>query len=377
VSWARNYGWLDHFWRDVVAERTGRSWVVATLYAGDLHLRDGAAFALVCEQLHGRRVRQQFVRAWSTALVPAPAPHEDVLLLGRPKPYAFAKPFRDFVTVLESPDRFPETNASVTGNKVRFDGREFRRQELESSPEERYRRCDVDYGILIIKEVKVAGGRRRLVALAGLSTLGTFGLAMILADEERREKLLGEVRRVLPWRSEFRPHEHVEVCVRISVDGEAQLADILNTRDFRFQVEAVAMAAPDGLQIGVAPEEAPQLLLIPEGNGTQGGRVRVAGAPEVWLTPARFALLSRLVESPDPPTAKALSEYIDRVAGGPNGGSEAAQRSRVAKLAHDLNARLRKDIPALAHARLVRCKGKQYRLHGVRGTIERPNTRLG
>lgn len=368
MSWAKDYAWLHQFWRDVVAERAKRSWVVATLHDGDISLRDGVAFDLIREQLHGRPVRYQFVRAWTVADGDPPPPTEDVLLIGRPKPYALAGAWKPFVGALESGTRFPEKpDVRTTGNKVRFGEREFRRQELETSPEENYRRCDVDYGILIVKEADVGGGRRRLVAFSGLSTLGTLGLTILLTDAARRAELAAEVEKVLPWRDSFRPHESVEICVRIAVAGEDQLANILNLRQFSFRVEAVAMATTRGPRIALAPEAGPELWLIPDENGSHGGRVRVSGAEDVWLTPPRFELLRRLVESPDRPTARTLCEHLSRTLGIANGGSETAQRLRVAKLAHDLNVRLRKQVPALAHARVVRSKGKRYLIHGVRG----------
>src|SRR3972149_9262182 len=102
-----------------------------------------------------------------------------------------------------------------TGNSIRSRALLFSRPELVVPPEDGYRRCDRDYGVLLYRGGIEGDPERRLVGIAGLSMLGTLGLTLVLTDDARRAELLRQVRRLAAWTPELRPSESFEVCVRI------------------------------------------------------------------------------------------------------------------------------------------------------------------
>jgi hypothetical protein len=362
-GWTADYRWLDNFWDEVVAEREGRTWILATLYDKDILLRDGLAHALAFERLGSRRdVDCTFVQAWTREREPVPRLGQDVLFIGRAKP--FARSGLGLLAVwLEAKacGLFLDHDEGTTGNVVRYGKAEFARHELEGPPE-LWRRCDVDYGVLLFR----TDGERRVAALSGLSTLGTLGLTLLLTDDRLRREFVQQVRHLAPWHERLHPEVSFEICVRIQVEGAAGLANFLNTRAFDFRVEAVAIAKGDGAQpwVQLNPQSEPELRLVPGTNG--GGTVSLHGA-EVRLPTRRFKLLRRLVESQRTSTAD-LCHYLgfaNGVRGKPNG----REKIHLAKLVHDLNGSLAR-LP-LPGRRLVRFSKQAHRyvLSGVRVTI--------
>ncbi|TMB49910.1 MAG: hypothetical protein E6J56_22540 [Deltaproteobacteria bacterium] len=366
-SWTQDYGWLDNFWRDVITP--GRRWVVATLYDADIFVRDALAHAVVRERLRreGVDVRYQFVRPFEPAATPPLEPDEQLLFIGRPKPFRGSS-LGTAAHRLESyaRGRFVDPGDVTVGHSVRYDQRLFSRHELESAPGQ-LRRSDLDYGLLLYRRERTGETERRLVALAGLSTLGTLGLALILTDDARRRELVRQARELLPWRAELHPEESAELCVRIHVPSEEHLANLLNAAEFAFRVEAVALA-PGAL--GVQPQAEAEMVLVPDAQ-RQGGVLRLPGAAEVKLTRARFELLRMLVEEPSKATSSELCRRLGFASG--SGKTALKRRSvRLAKLVHDLNASLRA-VPGLQAGRLVRFRKKQrrYALTGARATVVR------
>jgi hypothetical protein len=365
---ARPLAWLEDFWDTVIAARPGRRWVVASLFEHDLNLRDALAHALLRVRLHRRDVDYRYVRAW----LPEPGrelgEREDILFLGRTKPFT-ASALAPIAWRLESEarGRFRDPPDGRTGNAIRYEQRDFKRHELEAPPES-YRRCDTDYGVLLVR----GGDGQRVVALAGLSSLGTLGLTLVLTDDARREALADQVRRIAEDLEPDCP-ETAEICVRIEVPGEQQLANFLNTLDFTFSAEAVAFSrfGADGKLVqqpvwfNMASQ--PVLRLVPGEVGA--GTVSVAGQPGVILTGARFTLLRRLVEAPE----KATPEELCRLMFASAQKVDKGERVRLAKLVHDLNVNLRQ-IPGLPPGRLVRFSKREgrYVLSGVGGVVAGP-----
>jgi len=262
--------------------------------------------------------------------------------------------------------RFVDPGDVTVGHSVRYEQRLFSRHELESAPGQ-LRRSDLDYGLLLYRRERTGETERRLVALAGLSTLGTLGLALILTDDARRRELVRQARELLPWRAELHPEESAELCVRIHVPSEEHLANLLNAAEFAFRVEAVALA-PGAL--GVQPQAEAEMVLVPDAQ-RQGGVLRLPGAAEVKLTRARFELLRMLVEEPSKATSSELCRRLGFASG--SGKTALKRRSvRLAKLVHDLNASLHA-VPGLQAGRLVRFRKKQrrYALTGARATVVR------
>jgi hypothetical protein len=247
---------------------------------------------------------------------------------------------------------------------VAYGGKLFRRHDLDVAVP--FTRCDVDYALLFSRRVEISGAEHLVIALAGLSTLGTLGLALILVDDERRKMLADQVRELLPWRAGLRPDLGIEICVRISVAGEAQLMRLPNKLEFAFRVDAVVVSSrlPGSREVQkVRTEAEPEIVLIP---ARKGGVVRLPGAAQVKLPQTRFALLRLLVEQPSEATRGTLQRL--RADGGKKG--RAARGGRLAKLVHDLNASLR-TLPGLEAARPVRFRKKEHRyaLVGVRGSL--------
>ena len=373
MSWSSDYRWLDAFWREVVAGRS-RRWVLGGLLDRDLFVRDALAHAVLRERLaHERRdVRCQFVHPFSDdPPIEPPGPKEDLLIVGRPKGYGgtVAEPsiLRPLVGGLEPPGRFIDPDEREFGGAVVYAGKLFRRHDLEVA--EPYTRCDVDYAILYCRRVKTDRGEHLVIALAGLSTFGTLGLALILTHDARRKALARQVRELLPWRAGLRPDVSTEICVRISVAGVQQLAQLPNRLEFAFRVDAVVIASQlPGVEFvtQVRKGAEPELVLIPD-SVKKGGVVRLPGEAEVKLPQTRFELLRSLVEQQAEATLGTVEEL--RPAGRKKAG-RAGRGGGLAKLVHDLNASLR-TLPGLEAARPVRFtkKDARYTLVGVRGSL--------
>jgi hypothetical protein len=353
-GWRAQFGFLDTFWRDVIAPRPGREWLVGALFDGDLRVRDARALELVHERLHGRRdVRYRFVRAWLADPTAAGA-YSDVFFIGRPRAYN-SSGLAAFSSLLErdAVAQFRDTSTGRTGNSIRYRGLTFSRHELVVPPEDGYRRCDRDYGVLLYRGGIEGDPERRLVAIAGLSMLGTLGLTLVLTDDARRAELLGQVRRLAPWTPGLRPSESFEVCVRISVAGEEQLATFLNCPEFRFQVEAVAVA---GGEPAVRDARAAEIELVPRADGS--GILRIEGLGEADLSPARFELIRFLHEQPDRATADVLRQELKF---GKHGGKRSDQA--LTKLVHDTNRQVRRQIRGLGGAHVIRHRKKTGRYY--------------
>src|SRR5581483_1437436 len=210
------YGFLDTFWRDVMQTRPGRQWLVCSLIDGELRARDAFALMAVKERLHERSdVTYQYVRAWAPGNDDLHLDDTDVLFLGRPKPF-WTKSLSPIANLLERDmvGEFRDKSDGTTSNSVWYGGRRFQRRELEVSPEE-HRRCDLDYGLLLFRTIREGNRVRRVIAFAGLSTLGTLGLTLVMTDDARRRDLLAQAEALAPWRDGLRPSESLEICVRI------------------------------------------------------------------------------------------------------------------------------------------------------------------
>jgi hypothetical protein len=367
VSWLPHYGWIADFWKSMVADRPGRTWLVAGLFDGDLHLRDGVALANIRQRLaeEGHAVRYLYVPAFEDREGGGAEPNEDVLFVGRPKSY-FRSPLSPLARALENKGsaRFIDRQNGTSCKTVYFGTRVFAGHELEAPPEH-YRRRDVDYGVLLCRRHWQGGTERRLVAISGLSMLGTLGLTLVLTNDDRRKTLTEQVQKLADEDPTTRPDELVEICVRIAVAGEERLADILNSEEFTFRAEAVAVArgepGPGTTPMRFWTREAAdaEVTLIPH---TKGGVMRVEGSGEIELSPARFALLRELVRNPPGVSTTDLCRTLSSGTGG------------LAKLVHDLNRRLSRVLPG---PRVVRFQQKVqgYSLGAVRGTILEPPAR--
>lgn len=369
MSWRKDYGFLEHFWQEVIEERAGTSWLVSSLFDGDVQLRDGLAHALVRNRLQGRQdIRYHFTRAWFATEGLSPPATENLLFVGRPKAFTSSTSLSLYAIELESNfyGQFQDFSDGTTSNTIVYDEKYFfTRHELEPHRHP-YRRCDVDYGVLMCRRSRTDG--RLLVAIAGLGTLGTLGLMLILTDDERRRTFVSQVRELAPPHPDMRPEESFEICVRIAVAGDEQLASFLNDPAFIFRVDAVAVA---GAKTKVREEFGSELILTPYpgDDDRRSGTVRLPGSAPVRLPPARFALLRRLVEQPAEASPRKL---MDHLANGKRVRKTLSnvERVRLAKLVHDLNINLGQ-IPGLQGTRLVRFDRKQnrYVLQRARGTV--------
>jgi hypothetical protein len=352
-----DYEMLVDFWRDVVAPRDGRGWIVATAYDGDFSLRDGYAWGLVQDALHGRPdVRFLYVNP-AIAADPAPPAGRDVVLIGRPKLYAQSElaPLAARLAVLAR-GRFRDHPNGMPGDSVSYDKHVFTRRDLETWLE-RYRRSDLDYAVLQIATDTVAGERRVLVSIAGITALATLCLAILLSSRKHCETIAGELATLLPWTPELRPREYLEVCIRIEVPSEAVLRNFLNVRQMTYRVEAVFVAG--ATEPRVRAEQA-RLRLVP--GPSQGGRVLADDADAIDLGRSRFQVLRWLVEHPEATRTEDLFEPLGLA---PAPGDVAARRSasvRVAKTVHDLNA-LFGALPAFRDRSAIESKKQRYVLN--------------
>jgi hypothetical protein len=399
------YNWLEHFWSAVIAHRPDRRWQVLALIDGDLLLRDGLAHALIRSRLHGRDdIDYRYVRAWTLERDRAPSAAEapsipttaDFVFLGRTKPYAFSRYAEPAKTIEGSAfGEFVDPNNGRLGSSIRYDKTHlFSRRALEEQYQFwPYRRCDTDYGLLFYLGEGVGGGQGVRLAIGGLGSLGTLLLAVILTDDRLRHRLVEQVEELSPSAPHHRPDEQAEICVRVQVDGDKQLANLVNDLNefaagrracpFDFQVVAVGVAsdAEPGKAKCVRDPSTVELQLKPSTSRRGGGEVRVVnGQSWVSLPRQRFALLRQLLTEPEKATIDALCRQLGfrkKASKAPRdtASQEKAERGCLAKLVHDLNESLRKAVflgnPPRALIRYSK-KRRRYVFEGVQGRVREP-----
>lgn len=348
-----DYLWLRDFWQKLIAPRPGRRWEVAFLIDGDLALRDGVAYGLIREQLHGRRdVACRYVRAWEIDDDESElGENVDFLLIGRPRLFTSPR-FAPLAGRLEGNayGRFSDRNAGRIGVAVTYGKRSFKRHEMEEQAEE-YRRYDQDYGILLCRRENIKGEERHLVAIAGLGILGTLGLSVILTDERRRHELTRQVQEIAPLTERHLPERHIEIGVRITVDGHKQLVSLLNNLSrgepaFTFQTEVVAVETTDGKSDirFLAFAEMPIELRTLEAD--------------LRHRPKCLALLRAILHEPDTATPNNLCLKLGFISKGRKSPPSDQERTRLAKLIHDLNTHL-KGHTKDQHSRMIRFDKKR------------------
>lgn len=361
MAWSPDYGFLEDFWRAVIEQRTDRRWLIATLFDGDFWLRDPLAWARAREQLqHRGDVSWRYVPAYGSEKSDD-FPSCDVLFIGRLRTYfdsALSRHAWDLDHQHQA--QFNTGPRGALGNSLSYpgSGQTFTRQDLEASPPE-YRRCKLDYAILQIATLESAGEERRMVSIAGLSALGTMGLAMVLTDRDRRAAFVEQVRTLVPWTSGLEPERYLECCVRIEVPTELELRNFLNDPIFEFVVEVAYVA---GATLGIRSREIELALrprLLPAGSGV----VSTRDSEEITLPPKRFQLLRRLVEHPDQTSTEELCDALEQTDAETPTAERELVAQRIMKRVHDLNEVLRA-MPAFGGRRPVRALkrgGERYR----------------
>jgi len=293
------HDWLTDFWSMMVGTRPGGPWLVSVLRDFDLFIRDARAYDLLKERLRGGPDAVfWFVPAWRVYAQQPPVPPLNLLFLGRPKAVA-SSPLGRQATELETNacGRFIDKPDGRPGDAVKYslpsgETHVFTCREVERH--DQVRRCDRDYGVLLLRRGREQGQECCLRAIAGLTTLATLCLTAVLCDDEKRAELARQVEALLPCSPEMRPEDSAEVCVEFTVDGAEALDEFLNRPVFSFKVVAAAVA---GAKLAVQPRSVREGTLIPDGKG--GGTLRMTGLPDIEVSPARFELLKRLIERPD------------------------------------------------------------------------------
>jgi hypothetical protein len=247
--------------------------------------------------------------------------------------------------------KFRESRHGTNSDSVWYDRSRFRRHELQvSSDEPRQYDVDMDYGILAWRRHE----ERRLVTIAGITTLGTLGLVLILTNDAHRTKLYNDARAFAPWELQLRPQEAGEICVRIDV-GPERLPTFLNRPEFDFRVEAVAI---DGgtTRVRTASEASFELEVHESGRASisfdNGDRAR--------LPRCQALVLARIVENPEKASVTQISAGLKRPEG------------VITKNLHDLKKNLAGQIPALDPHRFIRYSKKEGRyVLGATGRVIR------
>jgi len=385
------YKWLERFWDDEIGVRRGRRWRVFTLIDGDLQLRDGLAHALLRAHLRGRNdVDYHFVRAWTddySEPIPADA---DFLFVGRPKPYALSS-ISDLAMTLDGSAAigyFMDPNDGRLGSSVRYgDDHVFSRRALdERFQTNMWRRLDRDYGILMHRTVEVDKEIRSINAFGGLGSLATLCLTVIMLHPHLLKGLVEQVRALMSATPRAHPVQHMEICVRINIPGEPKLKTLLNDLElfwagsadcpFAYQAVLIAFGNRTDLDFCVYTPQGVELSLRPRDAGRAGGDVWVDdGGPSVPFSGSRFRLFRQIVEHPDEATITGLCRALDfSVASSTKG--DATMNRRLAKLVHDLNQQLLRDVLAGRMSESpVRYnkKHQRYQLYGVSARV-RPAT---
>jgi hypothetical protein len=347
IAWRPDYGWIDSFWRDVVAERGDRTWLIATGFDDDLELRYGYALATLQRRLRCREdVAYYYAHAWTAAVEQLRSRRTDVLFVGRPLSFA-AGELAPFATPLEAFARgclVRDRRYGPPGTAISYGSSVFAIQDMPGSRGGGPRK--LDYGVLLSRTAVIDEEPRRLVAIAGLGAIGTLGLTLCLVDDERRRQLWREVQEVAGWHAGLRPEESAEICVRITVPGDEQLG-FLNAGRFAFSVAAVAIA---GGEVVVREQPEVELELEPDRNGGGRGLLRLGGA-EVRLSQKRFVLLDQLKRHPDGVDPWELCRHPILLEGRKKSGEP--NTATLAKLVHDTNKYLHRHFGA-GHSRLIR-----------------------
>jgi hypothetical protein len=362
-----DHRWLQHFWDEVVVDDRDRIWELIAMHNAEVWLRDGYAWARLRERLLGRgpRFHCAHVRAWAveTQIADEKMKGRDIIFLGRSKAYESSRyaPYAHLVGS-KAHARFVDIDGRL-GDTVMYGKRRFTRQEFDPSPDQ-LRRVKVDYGMVAFRRGDVGFDKRRLLVIAGLSSLGTLCMTLLLVDDGLRQRLVEQVRELLPWDPKLRPDESFEICVRVDVESEQRSANFLNEPIFKFTVETVAIG--DGeLRLR---EDRGELVLHPRGNGRPRDTVSAPGTAEVALTRTRFALLQALVVRDGAAAAEELCHDCGLLHGGESQAMVKRKKGLVARIVHDLNHTLG-PLLGLQHGRLIQMQDKRYVLTGFRGVV--------
>jgi len=341
-------------------------WLVPVLHDHDLAIRDGRAYALLMKKLGPwPDVVEWFVPAWKCSREEPPMPVRNVMFLGRAKATASCAAIGAQATWLESNahGRFDDKPDGRAADSVRYrlpSGEEqvFTCHELERR--DQVRRCDRDYGVLLMRRGQVLGVECLVIGIGGLRTLGTLLLTIVLCDDALRAELARKVQALLPWRSGMRPEDSAEVCVEFVVDGSDALTNILNRPVFTFEVVAAAVAGADPA-VRISPLR--EGVLFPDGNG--GGTLRAQSFSAIQIPRARYELLRQLVEQPRECTVADLCRELKI--------TERALRVRIHHLNDDLHPLLR----GLDVRRVVqkdRADGRYHLVKNIRITLAAAET---
>jgi hypothetical protein len=345
------YRWVGDFWNTVIADRSqeGRSWWVVSLTQEDLFLRDAVAHMQARDALEGREDAQfHFAPAWlSDQASAAPKSNVDILFLGRPKPFNLSQ-LAKYASYLEQNmfHRIRDPASGEAGKSFKFGDLNFSSRAL-MEPDSPHPRLVLDYGLLLYRRYQKDGEDRRLVSIAGLGSLGTLGLAVLLANRARRRELQQQAESLLPSASAHQPDLWAELSVRIEVEGEEQLAGLLRGLEgggvpFSYGLQTVALPTRSGRVVYRATSPVGGRLELRAASGAQeGGWVRPAGAHGwIELSPKQFRLIELIAENPGAASTKFMAQQL-RSPEDPSEPGE-TQRRRLAKLVHDTNASLRR-----------------------------------
>jgi hypothetical protein len=360
------YSWLLHVWDEILTDDPGRIWQLTVMHTASLWLRDAVAWAHLSDRLRARgdRFQVEHVRAWAVETeIPFTAMSQrDVIFLGRTRAYESSR-YHPYAHLVGSrmKARFLDVDGRL-GKTVAYGERKLTLEEFETSPDE-HPRVKVDYGIVAFREGNVGFEHRRLLAIAGLSTLGTVCMTLLLTDDGLRARLVEQVREVLPWDPRFRPRESFEICVRVDVEDKDRLENFLNAPAFTFSVEAVAIAG-GGVRLR---DDRVRLVLHPR-NGRPRDTVSIPGTEEVPIPRTRFGLLQALVGRGGAATPDELCRDIGLLQGNESTTIIRKKKGLLAKMVHDLNGLLAR-LPGLHHGRLIQMQDKRYVLTGVCGEV--------
>jgi hypothetical protein len=297
IRWGRECDWLADFGNTVAGETLGRALRVCTVYDLPYILRDGLAYFHLLQHLGRRRdVEWSFHPAWMSQS-PAKTPGVDYLFVGRPRMF-FGSTAGRYAHPLEggAHAKFKETRDGAVGAELRYEGRPF--VQLGSGKEAGGPQRD--YAVLMCRRWSDGTELHRLVAIAGLGSLGTLAFALLLTDAALLADLVAQVKallsKVAPG-ADVRFDDAFEICIRFDVQA-ADLEDFVNNPEFGFQVEVVVAGEDTFFH-----EQVPTLVLHGEGTSGCGSvtceRIDGAASGRVVLGDKRFPLLSRLATAPD------------------------------------------------------------------------------